>query len=72
MKTPVAPTPEDDRREVELSYAHPHRFDDRKLLPGTNWEFTRWSAADYMGFGGCWAVVGLILLLLWGVLRVGS
>jgi Na+/proline symporter len=72
MKTPVAPTREEDRREVELSYEHPARFDHLKVLPRSQWEFTRWSAADYMGFGGCWAIVGLILLLLLGVLKVGS
>jgi hypothetical protein len=72
MKTPVAPTPDDDRREVELSYAQPSRFDHLKLFPRSQWEFTRWSASDYLGFGGCWAIVGLILLLLMGVLRLGS
>ena len=72
MKTPVAPTPEADRREVDLSYAHPGRFDHLKLLPGTQWEFTRWTVKDFVGFFGCWGIVGLILVLLWGVLHLGS
>lgn len=72
MKTPVAATPELDAREVELSIAEPARFDREKWFPATQWEFTKWSAKDVLGFGICWAVVGLILMLLWGVLRVGS
>jgi SSS family solute:Na+ symporter len=72
LKTPVAPTPEEDRREVELSYARPSRFENTKLFPRTQWEFTKWTLKDVVGFASCWCVVTLILLLLWGVLRVGS
>jgi Na+/proline symporter len=72
MKTPVAPTPELDREEVRISGERPDRFDHEKLLPGTSWEFTKWTRKDVYGFFGCWAIVGLILLLLWGILRVGS
>jgi hypothetical protein len=35
MKTPVAPTLEEDAREVEASYANPTRFDHLKLFPGS-------------------------------------
>jgi SSS family solute:Na+ symporter len=72
MKTPIAPTPDEDRKEVELSYAQPNRFDHQKLLPGTNWEFAKWTRQDVKGFGGCWIIVGLILLFLWGLLRAGA
>jgi solute:Na+ symporter, SSS family len=72
LKTPVAPTPDADRSEVEKSYADPHRFDYEKLFPGTNWEFTKWTAKDFAGFFGCWAVVGFILIFLYAVLHVGS
>ena len=58
MKTPVAPTPEQDEREVALSYREPHRFDGKKLFPGSQWEFTRWATSDFLGIhrllgGGC-------------------
>ena len=72
MKTPIAPTPEKDQQEVQLSYAQPNRFDDRKLLPNSNWEFAKWTWQDVTGFGGCWIIVGLILLFLWGLLRLGA
>jgi len=72
MKTPVAPTPEEDRREVELSHANPNRFDHLKLLPSTQWEMAKWTRKDFAGFFGCWCVVGLILVFLWALLKAGS
>jgi hypothetical protein len=72
LKTPVAPTPELDLEEVSKSFQDPHRFDDLKLLPGTNWEFTKWTKKDFVGFFGCWAIVGIILVILWAVLHVGA
>jgi solute:Na+ symporter, SSS family len=72
MKTPVGATPQEDRREVEISHAEPHRFDRLKLFPRSQLEFTKWTVSDVQGFFGCWTIVGLILLLLWGVLKFGS
>lgn len=72
LKTPVAPTPEQDEIEVQRSFDEPQRYDHEKLLPGTNWEFTKWTPKDFIGFFGCWAIVGFILFVLWGVLSVGS
>jgi SSS family solute:Na+ symporter len=72
MRTPVGKTPEDDRREVELSYQQPDRFDDTKIFRHSDWQFTKWNLKDCIGFFGCWVIVGLILLLLWGVLVAGS
>ena len=72
MKTPVAPSPEEDERAVALSQAQPHRFDHVKLFPRSNWEFTKWTHLDFIGFFGCWIVVGMILLLLITLLRAGT
>jgi SSS family solute:Na+ symporter len=72
MKTPVAATPEDDDRVVALSYDNPHRFDHEKLFPGSTWEFTKWTRADWLGFMSCWGVVALIIGFLWLVLNIGS
>lgn len=72
MKTPVAPTLEQDAREVALSYANPTRFDGQKLFPGTDWEFTRWNNVDAIGFLCCCALVGVVLLVFKAVLVVGS
>ncbi len=72
LKTPVAATPEDDDREVAENYKAPHRFDSKKLFPGSDWEFTKWTRADWQGFLGCWGVVILILGFLWGILHIGA
>ncbi len=72
LKTPVAPTPEQDEIEVQKSFDYPKRFDDQKLLPRSNWEFTKWNKKDFKGFFGCWAIVAFILLVLWIVLHVGQ
>ena len=63
---------EADEVEVRKSFDEPHRFDHEKLLPGTHWEFTKWTRKDVLGFFGCWAIVGFILLVLWAVLHVGA
>ncbi len=72
MRTPVAPTPEEDRQQIELSNADPHRFDDKKLFTSSQWQFAKWTKADYIGFFGCWGIVVLILLLYYGMLRLGA
>jgi SSS family solute:Na+ symporter len=72
MKTPVDPDPESDRREIERSYADPHRFDHRKLFPGTNFEIQRPTAADAIGFGGCFVVCFLIIWLASAVVMIGD
>ena len=48
------------------------RFDGEKLLPWTDWEFTKWTGKDYAGFFGCWGIVGMILLLLLGIVGLGK
>jgi hypothetical protein len=72
LKTPVAPTPEEDDRQVALSYESPRRFDQLKLFPRSTWEFSKWTHADMVGFLGCWGVVALILGFLWLVLHIGA
>ena len=72
LKTPVAATLEEDAREVERSYENPSRFDDRKLFPNSNWELTKWDRQDTLGFFGCCALVGIILVFFKAVLVVGA
>ena len=71
MKTRVNADPEIDALEMAKSYADPHRFDDRKLLPGTNWEFRKWDAEDLRGVIGCCIAAGGCVLLLWLMVTIG-
>jgi hypothetical protein len=72
MKTPVASTPEEDERELAVSYANPARFDGQKLFPRTQWEVTKWTRADTIGFLVCSAVSFAIFGLFWGILQIGK
>jgi len=72
MKTPVGGTLDQDAIDVETSYANPSRYDHLKLFPGTNWELTKWNKQDALGFIGCCALVGFILVFFKTVLVIGS
>ena len=70
MKTPVLADPDADKRELELSYRDPGRFDHSKLFPGSQLEFTRWTRQDLLGFLGgiiCALLVIAMTLLVAGV-----
>ena len=66
MKTPVDPDPEEDQRQMELSYNDPTRFDHRRLFPGTGLEFQKPRVSDVIGFVACVAVCfGIVGLAIW-------
>ena len=72
MKTPVDPDPERDEAEIDVSYAKPDRFDDRKLFPGTQLEFQRPTKMDFWGFVGCFAICFAIIGLVLWVAKIGA
>ena len=72
LKTPVAATPELDVETVEASYARPTRFDDLKLFPKSDWEFTKWNRTDAGGFAVCCALVVVVLLVFKGAMAIGG
>jgi len=72
MKTPVDPDPERDEAEIDVSYARPDRFDDRKLFPGTQLEFQRPTKMDFWGFVGCFAICFAIIGIVLWVAKIGA
>ena len=72
LKTPVAATLAQDAIDVEEGYAHPTHLDHTKLFPHSNWEFTKWNRTDALGFFGCCAFVGVILIFFKAVLAIGG
>ena len=72
MKTPVDPDPEGDAREIDVSYARPDRFNDRKLFPGSNWEFEQPTKMDFWGFVGCFVICFAIIGMVLWVARIGT
>ncbi len=71
VHTPVQPTPEDEERALRRAV---ERYDEvvemHKLRPGSNWEIMKPKLVDVLGFAGCWALVGVIILLLWIVVNI--
>jgi len=65
LHTPVQKTPEEERSALEDSYRNPGKFEKDKLFPGSNWEILKPAKTDFLGFGGSWILVGVIILLLW-------
>jgi len=70
LHTPVQPTPEAERAALAASYADPRKFDHDRLFPGTAWEILKPARSDYIGFFGTWALVGVIVLLLWAMVNL--
>jgi len=65
MKTPVSVDHNTDAREMELSYSRPDRYDHKKLFPGSNWEFDKWTKTDLVGFLlSVLAAIGIIVFLM--------
>lgn len=67
MMTEVDPDPEADRQKLEQSYSDPTSYRDRLLFPGTDWEFSKPSTTDVVGFLACvvtcFVIVGLLIWL---------
>jgi SSS family solute:Na+ symporter len=72
MKTQVNTDPDEDTRQMELSYADPGRFDHRKLLPKSDWEFDKWDKTDTIGFAISTAVAVLVVFFLIGLISIGK
>ena len=72
MKTQVHVDPDEDLRQMELSYADPGRFNHRKLFPKSGWEFDKWTKTDTVGFVISAAVAGLVILFLIGIISIGG
>ena len=72
LKTPVVPDPAADAEAVSKSYADPRGYDHTKLLPKSDWEFTKWDRLDALGFLICCAFVGVVLLFFKALMLIGS
>lgn len=72
LLTPVQGTSKEDEEAVDRAAENPGMFASRKLFPNSNWEITKPTRMDWIGFGGSWLIVGVILLLLWGMVSLGS
>ncbi len=72
MKTKVQEDKEKDNEELTKSYADPHRFDDRKMFPDTQWEMLKWNREDSVGFLWALGMVVVIIGLLYFLVNLGG
>jgi SSS family solute:Na+ symporter len=70
VHTPVQPTPEAEAAALAAACADPRQFDGDKVFKGGNWEILKPARSDYLGFFGTWALVGVIIALLWAMVTV--
>ena len=63
---------EKEQEAIDHAARHPEIFEKKKLLPGTGWEILKPGKMDYIGFGGSWVLVALVIFLLWLVANIGS
>jgi SSS family solute:Na+ symporter len=68
--TPVQATPEAEQAALAESAANPRRFEADKVWPDSQWEIMKPAWQDYAGFFGTWALVGVIVLLLWAMVTI--
>ncbi len=72
IHTPVQPTAREEKAALDRATANPCQFERDKLFPGTQWEIMKPAWSDFVGFFGTWVLVGVIVLLLWGMVTVGA
>ncbi len=70
MHTPVQPTAEEEEKAIEASFNNPEEAEKRKLFPGSQWELMKPTRLDYIGFGGSWVLVGIVIFLLWLMVNI--
>jgi SSS family solute:Na+ symporter len=70
VHTPVQPTPELEAAALAAAEADPRRFDTDKVFKHADWEILKPARSDYIGFFGTWALVGIVILLLWTMVTV--
>ncbi len=61
---------EAEHAALESARANPRQFDSDKVFKGENWEILKPARSDYIGFFGTWALVGVVILLLWAMVTV--
>ena len=72
IHTPAVADQQEDTRLVKEAIENPEIVEQKKLFPGTNWEFWKPDRWDIWGFVLSWIVVGVIILLYILIMRIGA
>ncbi|QDU92695.1 sodium:solute symporter family protein [Lignipirellula cremea] len=72
MRTPVLPEPDEDVKELEKSYAQPHRFESKRLFKFWGLEIQKPSLFDVGGFFASVAICLVFLAVAWWLANLGA
>jgi len=72
MHTPAVADQDEDARLVQEAVENPDIVEQKKLFPGTDWEFWKPDKWDSWGFALSWVMVGVIILLYILIMRIGA
>ncbi len=72
VHTPVVADIKEDARLVQEAVDNPDLVEQRKLFPGTNWEFWKPTTWDIWGFVLSWVMVAFIIFLYIFVMKIGA
>ncbi|MDQ8192902.1 sodium:solute symporter family protein [Coraliomargarita sp. SDUM461004] len=72
LRTPARGDHDEDARIVEQVRANPSIRDEDRLFPGTDWEFRKWTKADYIGQGYVMIGAGGVIFSLYLLVTLGS
>jgi SSS family solute:Na+ symporter len=70
--TPVSEDREEDRLQVDKSIQNPHRFDNRKLFPRSQWELMKPDKVGVIGFVLCFGLTLIVLGFAFFLSNLGS
>jgi SSS family solute:Na+ symporter len=70
VHTPVQATPEAEAAALAAAVANPRQFDADKVFHHADWEILKPARSDYIGFFGTWALVGVIIFMLWAMVTL--
>jgi len=71
MHTPVTGDKELDERELAQNLENPERTRGARMFPGSDWEFSRWTAYDVKGLAWILAGVAGCIGLIWLIVNLG-
>jgi SSS family solute:Na+ symporter len=72
LRTPAYSDHVEDRLSVERVRQNPALQDHLRLMPGTNWEFRKWTRTDWVGHGYVMLASLGIVALLYLIVNLGS
>ena len=72
LHTPVQPSAAEEQRALAQAVESPRLHETKKLWPGSNWEILKPGWIDVLGFGGSCLLVGMVIALLYLLVKIGA